>query len=341
VSTTIQPETILRQLADLWVTLGKEVEPGPSGVLRACAMTFIAATDESEDPSDIWATIAALMPEHPSRAVVIRFRESAARELSARVFSQCWMPFGHRRQICCEQIEITASDTSLPDLPAVILPLAVADLPVILWCRGSRLFRLPEFPQLAKVAHKLVLDSAAFQDPIAILNQLASRAQSNQVLADLAWTRLTRGRELISQIFENRSYLSKLPEVTEISIAFGGSHPPTAAYYLAAWLLDCFAKVGANAKIAWQPVGDAPDGALRGVELVTRGAGGLRVSMAVASDGGGQPVEIQIDSLSNRVIFPPSNDYTSLREELSIPGRDPVFEASLSQAARLASAEAE
>ena len=43
-------------------------------------------------------------------------RPSAA--LAARVFAQCWMPFGHRQQICCEQIEITASDASLPDLAA-------------------------------------------------------------------------------------------------------------------------------------------------------------------------------------------------------------------------------
>ena len=78
------------------------------------------------------------MPEHPSRAIVIRFRAEDQRALAARVFAQCWMPFGHRQQICCEQIEITASDASLPDLAAVVLPLTVPDLPVILWCRSPR-----------------------------------------------------------------------------------------------------------------------------------------------------------------------------------------------------------
>ena len=146
VSATIQPETILRELSDLWVSLGKEADPGQaSGVLRACAMTLIAVAEEAEDPSDVWSVMATLMPEHPSRAIVIRFRQSEARELSARVFSQCWMPFGHRRQICCEQIEISASDASLPDLPAVIVPLAVSDLPVILWCRGCASFRAAGF----------------------------------------------------------------------------------------------------------------------------------------------------------------------------------------------------
>ena len=40
--------------------------------------------------------------------------------MEARVFAQCWMPFGKRQQICCEQIEITASETSLADAASLI-----------------------------------------------------------------------------------------------------------------------------------------------------------------------------------------------------------------------------
>jgi len=80
VSSTIQPETILRELSELWVSLAKEAEPGQSsGVLRACAMTLVTAVDEREDATSVWSTVAALMPEHPSRAIVIRFRQSPAR----------------------------------------------------------------------------------------------------------------------------------------------------------------------------------------------------------------------------------------------------------------------
>ena len=73
------------------------------------------------------------------------------------------MPFGQRQQICCEQIEITASDAALGDLPSVMLPLVVADLPVILWCRSARLIGMPEFAQIARMATKVVLDSAAMR----------------------------------------------------------------------------------------------------------------------------------------------------------------------------------
>ncbi len=338
-SSTIQPETILRELADLWVTLGKEAEPGLAGVLRACAMTLITLVEESEDPSDVWSTMAALMPEHPSRAIVIRFRPSAGRELASRVFSQCWMPFGHRRQICCEQIEISASEASLPDLPAVVLPLAVPDLPVILWCRGARLFGLADFPQLAKIACKLVLDSAAFSDPASILAQIDERSRSGQVFGDLAWTRLTHWRELVSQIFESRSCLARLPDISQVRLEFGGAAPPVGAYYLAAWLLDSLENGGGHARVKWEAAPDAPPGRLARIELAEAEQGEPRVSIELTRDRDRQSAVVRVGSISNHAVFPPDNDYALLREELSIPSRDAVFERSLERAARLAQAE--
>src|SRR5579884_3301060 len=107
---TVNPDRILRQLADLWVSTAKRADGQPGqesgGVLRACAMTLIAFVDEEENAQDLGETIAMLMRGHPSRAVVIRVCEEKGR-LESRVFQQCWMPFGQRRQICCEQVEIT------------------------------------------------------------------------------------------------------------------------------------------------------------------------------------------------------------------------------------------
>jgi hypothetical protein len=45
---------------------------------------------------------------------------------------------------------------------------------------------------------------------------------------------------------------------------------------------------------------------------------------------------VQIDSLTSHTVFPPDNDYVLLREELSIPGRDAVYEKSLTRAVALA-----
>ncbi|MGH9640245.1 MAG: glucose-6-phosphate dehydrogenase assembly protein OpcA, partial [Bryobacteraceae bacterium] len=108
-----QPEQILKSLGKLWTSLGQEEkEHGKPTVLRACAMTLIVATGESDGGFSASQIISELMHEHPSRGIVLTVSERAERDLEARVFAQCWKPFGKAQQICCEQIEIHARPES-------------------------------------------------------------------------------------------------------------------------------------------------------------------------------------------------------------------------------------
>ncbi len=336
-SATIKPENILKELADLWVS---------TAATAADAAILRRAAGVRDDADHHWsmkqrtrrrlanAGGADERTSQPRDCDPLRNCKSAC--LASACFSQCWMPFGHRQQICCEQIEIIASDSSLPDVTAVVLPLAVADLPVILWCRSARVFGLPDFLQIAKIAHKLLLDSSNFLDSAAILAEIERRSLAGRVLGDLAWTRLTRVRELISQIFESRSYLARLSEVAEVKVSFGGSVPPTAAYYLAAWLLDGLESAGAHARLSWDPTPGDPPGQLSRIELAGAAEDGLHIAICVSGEGDRRCGDVQIDSLASHTVFPPENDYVLLREDLSIPRRDPVYEKSLKRAAALA-----
>ena len=329
---TISPDRILHEMADLWVTLGKQGE-GETGVLRACSMTLVVAAEESDDTQAIGETLAALMPEHPSRAIVIRFRAEDHRALDARVFAQCWMPFGHRQQICCEQIEITASDASMSDLAAVMLPLKVPDLPVFLWCRSPRIFHLDAFKQLAAMAQKVVVDTAAFDDPAAAVRELAAMTAAGRAVADLSWTRLTRWREIIAQIFANRAYLANLPCVSGIAIAHRGTRVPTTALYLAAWLLNGLAKIGCHSRVSFTADGGEPTWRLCSVELRVPDNPDPMASITLAE---GRAAEIRTGGLLSKALLPALTDYALMREELSIPGRDPAFEQSLAASVNLA-----
>ncbi|MDQ6665267.1 MAG: glucose-6-phosphate dehydrogenase assembly protein OpcA [Acidobacteriota bacterium] len=321
---TIQPDTILHELSDLWVSLAKQPAEGEAaGVLRACAMTLITVVDETEDPAAVSETLAELMHEHPSRAIVIRLRDTSEPVLSARVLAQCWMPFGTGRQICCEQIEITASDASLPDLAAVVLPLTVPDLPVMLWCRSARLFRLPGFFGIAEIAQKVIVDSADFPDSVPAMRDIAEFLKGGRLIADLAWTRLTRWRELVAQIFENRSYLAGLARVRRLRVARERSR---GAYYLTAWLLDGLEKAGCSPTLAWDRTGSTT------ISFESDDSGGCNVALQTEE---GSNVEVRVNGLVTHAVFAPPSDYTLLREELSIPGRDVVFEAALERALRL------
>lgn len=316
---TIQPEHILRELGELWTSLGREGEH-EQGVLRACAMTLVVLADASEDPAGVGETLAALMKEHPSRAIVVRV--DAATALDARVLAQCWMPFGSRRQICCEQIEISASAGDLPDLPSIVLPLAVADLPVILWCRLD----LAAAEPFARLATKTMIDSASRPS----LEPLAAAVAKGRLVADLTWTRLTRWRELIAQIFENPAYSVSIPSIERILVVHTGASRPVSAWYMAAWLLECFATAGAAPKLSFESTAEPVGGNLCRVELW---GPDLHISIGRMD---GSAAEVRVNALVSRTVFARHSDYSALREELAITGRDRPFERALERAVRMA-----
>jgi glucose-6-phosphate dehydrogenase assembly protein OpcA len=308
---TISPDRILKELAELWVHEGAG---SGSSVLRACTMTLIVAADE--DAAALGETIAALMPEHPARAVHIRLTGPRGRVLSERVYQQCWMPFGQRRQICCEQVEINAADEALADLPSVVLPLAVADLPVILWCRTPRLLGMPEFGAMAAMATKVVVDSGGMPDAADAVRRIAGANASGLVVADLAWTRLTRWREMLSQVFENKERLAQLADVGRVTVEYGPGYE-TAARYMAAWIGGA---TGARVELR------AAEATLR---IVLTGKD-LRIELA-RRDG---TLTVTVNEISHCTSLPHPTDYVLMREELAIVRRDPVFARVLEAAAR-------
>jgi glucose-6-phosphate dehydrogenase assembly protein OpcA len=325
----LAPDKILHEVNELWVSLGREAHAeGGNGVLRSCTMTLVVLDEAAEDAAALGETLAALMPEHPARAISIRLRGAVPSALAERVYSQCWKPFGQRRQICCEQIEITAADRDLADLRPVLLALAAPDLPLILWCRSPRLATMPEFEPIAALAGKVVVDTTAFPDAKAALRSIAKAAGRGIAYGDLAWTRLTRWRSTLSQVFENRNYLAQLAGIRNIAVTWGGAYEAL-AWYMAAWLRDSLADAGVHPALSVKAEGSE---SLIRVELAGEG---FRLQLHRDND---RLVVTAGDAEYCTNLTEPT-DYLMMREELGIVRRDPVFERALASAAQLAYAE--
>jgi len=307
---TVHPDHILKELSDLWVSLGKQ--QGGAGVLRACTMTLVVAAEMGDDWQGLGETIAALMPEHPARAISIRLSGAGERALSERVYSQCWMPFGQRRQICCEQVELTASDAALLDLAPVVRSLAVPDLPLVLWCRSGRLLAMTEFKTIAAMTQKIIIDSEGMA-----LADVARCAPPGVLLGDLAWTRLTRWRETLSQVFENKETLARVDSLHQLTVAHTKAQTNTATY-LAAWVSTLLPKV----KVTLAP--DETCDSLR----VSLSGDGLEVRMERQQER----LAVNVNGLAHFAGLSMFTDYSMLREELGIMQRDPVFERVLARA---------
>src|SRR5487761_549997 len=203
----MNPEKILHDLHELWDQLGREQETG-DGVLRACAMTLIVVAGGDADAEQVRRTVGVLMHDHPSRAIVLRWPSGAGdgvktgAELEARVFAECWMPFGGNRQICAEGVEIAAATEQLNEVARFLVPLIVPDLPVVLWCRGERAFTPGAFEPLFPLAGKIVFDSASAPRPEPAMDALKALRARGWRVADLAWTRLTGWREALANVFD-------------------------------------------------------------------------------------------------------------------------------------------
>ncbi len=316
-------DTILGELNDLWTRTGQETGSS-AGVLRACTMTLVILCGEGEDYQALGETVAALMPEHPARTILVK---RGATGFEHRVYAQCWMPFGQRRQICCEQIEITSNE---PDVARVVAPLVAPDLPVVLWVRDSRRFLDSEFDPAAFGAGKVIVDSFALADSPAAAKTLTARRRTKLLFADLAWTRITRWREMLSRIFENRDNLGKLSLVNRIRVWHGGEAAPLFAWYMGAWLTNSLADAGVNAELILERDTQLQAGTLR-IELTGEG-------FDVMLERREERLVVRAGGLSSCTSLSQPSDYVLMREELGILREDPVFERTLDAASRLARA---
>jgi glucose-6-phosphate dehydrogenase assembly protein OpcA len=307
--TGVQPERILKELAGLWAGMSKgESQGNNSGVLRACAMTLVVAAESDSDAAYVSGLLAELMHEHPSRAVVLR-PSAEPGDMDARVFAQCWMPFGKRQQICCEQIEITASKDRLDEVPGAILGIMVPDLPVVLWARGREWLSAPEFQRVLPLVHKLIIDSASLGDPVKTFSLMRTLEAETTHFGDLEWTRLTALRQAMSHLLEDAAVVPRLKSVEEIHVEYGG-HPISGAY-LAAWLKSGLPQAQ---MMLSKRTGDTSSVWLKGP--------GLLVSMEL-----GASLIIRVDGSEYRTVLPVPGDCELMREELTILETDAVFNA--------------
>ncbi len=311
--TPIKPDRLLNELSKIWTSMavpetgGAPDEAHGDGVLRACAMTLFSLVDDEEDSNALGEILAHLMKEHPSRSIVVRLKEGED-FLDARVFAQCWMPFGHRRQICCEQVEITASMNRLADVAAIIGPLAVPDLPRVILLRSSRIVRAGALRKILPLGDKIIVDSARVGAPG--FGELGGLLDAGHLTGDLAWTRITDLRALIAQLLESRT-------VNRIVLEYAGREAAPETRYLLAWLESslCSAKIGLK--------GSGGDGAGKVSAVLVDSDLSIRVADGAA--------EYDIGGLHQRAAFGPGGDEALLNVELGIVVHDPVFERTLNR----------
>lgn len=178
---------------------------------------------------------------------------------------------GSMRDIVLEEIAIRLPETAFAQMPGLIRPLLMNDLP-------NHLFWATRWPQdeqlfdaLARLCDHAVVDSRRFGDVARELAAVERRRARGQRLTDLSWLRLRPWRRALAEAFERVPWRPGTPTTGVIRHGRGAT---AAAALLADWLR---ARLGASLELdaAGDPTVSCPDSVLLAtggfeVEVVSR-----------------------------------------------------------------------
>jgi glucose-6-phosphate dehydrogenase assembly protein OpcA len=237
-TTTINVGAIEKELTSLWKQASEDEE---GGVVRASILNLIVYVPEPAESSAVDDIVIDVTASHPCRVISLVADRGAESKLTAEVTSRCTLPTPTSKQVCCEQVTITASEDHLDEAPSAIVPLLISDLPVYLWWRAEPRAEDKElYGWLSDIADRVVIDSATFNDPEGDLASIAKglgAATRGPALSDVNWSRLTAWRALIAGFYDVPEYRPLLKQIERVTIEYAPPADNAAAISTRALLL--------------------------------------------------------------------------------------------------------
>lgn len=340
---------------DIEQTLERQRSRGGNGtgaVVRASVANLVVVTPNRAAGQRALAAVEELGSRAPSRCVVL-----IAEPPEGRQGVRSWARVVNRRpatgpEVVWEEV-VVQTNVHPSHLTAVVLPLLLSELPVFTWWEGTPPFHQQVFDELTSVTDRLIVDSAAFTDPVADLRRLTGVvAVVEPAVTDCVWGRLTPWRELLAAPFGGPALRPALDRVRWLRV---DAVEPTAGLELVGWFasrlgweLDRAHEAGDVLTASY----DTATGACEARVVAGIGSSNLtRVHLEMETDDG--PASVRVEAppgyLVATVEVPgqptgrrkvgrsggPATGPAGLGQELQLFGRDRVFEEALVQAAAL------
>jgi glucose-6-phosphate dehydrogenase assembly protein OpcA len=328
---------------------------GGGAVVRASVANLVVVTPSRAAGQRALAALEELGSRAPSRCVVL-----IAEPPEGRQGVRSWARVVNRRpdqgpEVVWEEV-VVQTNVEPTHLTAVVLPLLLPELPVFTWWEGTPPFDEQVFAELTSVTDRLIVDSAAFTDPLADLRRLAAAiGQVAPAVTDCAWGRLTPWRELLAAPFSAPGLRPALDRIRWLRV---DSVEPTAGQELVGWFAS---------RLDWEleEVHQTGDELAAGYRTAA-GSCQVRVVAGIGSSNltrvhlemetGDGPASVRVEAPPGHLVATveapgqptgrrkvgrsagPSTGPAGLGQELQLFGRDRVFEDALAQAAVLAPA---
>jgi len=243
-ASTINVDAIEKQLTALWQEASRDEDH--SGVTRASMFNLLVYVQNRAEAAKLDQMLTDITAARPCRAILIVADADASEEsLTAEVTSRCTLPTASTKQVCCEQVTITAGGTQTDEVPSAVAPLLLSDLPVYLWWHAiPRIEDKALFRHLVDLSDRVVIDSANFRHQEADLARMATVLDETPrwtALSDLNWARLTAWRALLANFYDIANYRPQLDRLKSVTIRYSPDPEdagviPTRALILGGWL---------------------------------------------------------------------------------------------------------
>jgi glucose-6-phosphate dehydrogenase assembly protein OpcA len=222
------PPQIPDALRALWRSCTTDVDD--ANVARSLAINFVGVASVAEE-ADLRAAVDRLQRRTPCRAFLLLL-DDATRAVTAEV-SATTRRSGGTHDIVLEEITIRMPTAALEQMPGLVRPLLVNDLPNHLfwgtaWPRSER-----HFDDLAALCEHVVVDTRRFASPAVEIDHVDARKQDGLRITDLCWLRLRPWRRALAEAFERFEFAPG--NATSVQIEHG-DRALAAAMRLGQWL---------------------------------------------------------------------------------------------------------
>jgi glucose-6-phosphate dehydrogenase assembly protein OpcA len=209
-------------LSLLWIQREEEKDRPPP--VRACTGNLVVYLEREDDRHDILEIVGEVVRVQPCRVILMSaYPDEPERPIEVSVNALCWLEGASKEKICSEQIQVRAHGKKVLDLPGIVVPLLVSDMPVFLWWRDRFLARQELFEKFEDHIDHVIFEGLHWKNLVEKVEQVLAitrRLKGRVGVTNFNWSRLLPWQMRIAQFFEPGMYQKDLEHLSRVAIEY-------------------------------------------------------------------------------------------------------------------------
>ncbi len=269
----------LRRIEELLMLLWTPAGEGDSTSVRACMGNLIVYLEREDDRNDIEYIIHEVVRARPSRVILMfAYPDLPDEPVQVSVSAHCWLEEHGGERVCSEQIRIRATGRRIQDLPGIVVPLLVSDVPVHLWWRDRFLEHQDIFEKFIDSIDHVIYEGLHWKklpEKVARIEELMKRLQGRVAVTNFNWSRLLPWQQRIAQFFDHGLYDRELDNLCRVSIEYHTPPQQTEGRFFQALLLSGWLA----SQLGWKLRGGSREGNRVHYQLHAKDGRDIRISI--------------------------------------------------------------